>query len=158
MLIYISDNNTLGLKYYADMKDAPLSDLLIQAIINTENQLMAFSDYSWKYFPDTSRITRAYNIFYQGGAIYDGKHVSGKFSQYIAESEYNTACTAGIALEHSRMLIHEFLNKYTDIVPEEGPIIRLDSKSAVCISNNGNDTKQIGHIDGRVNLVRNDEK
>ena len=29
------------------MKDAPLSDLLIQDGINTENQFMAFYDYSW---------------------------------------------------------------------------------------------------------------
>ena len=27
LLGYIGDNNTLGLKYYHDMKDAPLSDL-----------------------------------------------------------------------------------------------------------------------------------
>ena len=39
------------------MKDSPLSDLLRQASINTENQFMAFSDYIWKYFPDTDRIT-----------------------------------------------------------------------------------------------------
>ena len=43
---YIRDDKTLELKYYADMKDSPLSDLLIQYSNNTENQLMAFSDYS----------------------------------------------------------------------------------------------------------------
>ena len=47
LLRYIRDNKTLGLKYYDDMKDAPLYDLSIQAIIKTENQLMAFSDSSW---------------------------------------------------------------------------------------------------------------
>ena len=41
LLIYIRDNKTLGLNYYANMKDAPLSDLLRQASINTENKLMA---------------------------------------------------------------------------------------------------------------------
>ena len=39
-LRYIRGNKTLGLKYYADMKDAPLSDLLKQANIKNENQLM----------------------------------------------------------------------------------------------------------------------
>ena len=39
---YIRDNKTLGLKYYADMNDAPVSDLLRQANITTENQLMDF--------------------------------------------------------------------------------------------------------------------
>ena len=53
ILRYIRDNKTLGLKYYADMNDAPVTDLLRQYIINTENQLMAFSDSSWQDFPDT---------------------------------------------------------------------------------------------------------
>ena len=42
LLIYIRDNNNLGLKYYADMNDAPVSDPLIQASIETENHLMNF--------------------------------------------------------------------------------------------------------------------
>ena len=37
ILRFIRDNKTFDLKYYADMKDAPLSDLLIQEIINNEN-------------------------------------------------------------------------------------------------------------------------
>ena len=39
---YIRDNKTLGLKYSAYMKDAPLTDLLIQASIKTNNHLMDF--------------------------------------------------------------------------------------------------------------------
>ena len=54
---YIRDNKTLWLKYYSDMNDAPVSDLLGQASIKTEIQLMDFSDSSWKYFPDTGRST-----------------------------------------------------------------------------------------------------
>ena len=46
LLRYIRDNKTLGLKYYVDMKDVPLSDLLIKAIIKTEKKIMAFSDFS----------------------------------------------------------------------------------------------------------------
>ena len=47
LLGYIKDNQNLGLKYYDDMNDAPESDMLIEAIINIENQLMAFSISSW---------------------------------------------------------------------------------------------------------------
>ena len=36
LLRYIRDKNNLGLKYYDNMNDAPLSDLLIQASIKTE--------------------------------------------------------------------------------------------------------------------------
>ena len=42
ILIYIRDNSNLGLKYYADMNDALVSDLLGQASIKTENQLIDF--------------------------------------------------------------------------------------------------------------------
>ena len=46
LLRYIRANKALGLKYYADMKDSPLSDLLIQANIETENQFMVIYDSS----------------------------------------------------------------------------------------------------------------
>ena len=36
-----------------------------------------------------------------------------------AESEYNTACTAGMALAHFIMLVHELLNEDSDMVPKE---------------------------------------
>ena len=49
------ENKTLGLNYYADMNDAPVSDQLRQANIKTENHLMDFSDSSWRVFPDTGR-------------------------------------------------------------------------------------------------------
>ena len=40
LLMYIRYNNTLRLNYYGDINDAPLSCLLRQANIKTENQLM----------------------------------------------------------------------------------------------------------------------
>ena len=158
LLRYIRDNKTLGLKYYADLNDSPVTDLLRQANINTKNHLMAFSDSSWKDFPDTGRITGAYIIFYQGGTIDHGTHVPGPVSQSIAESEYNAACTAGMALANFRVLIHDFLNKDPDIVPEEAALIVLDIKSAMCMANNGKDTKHTRHIARRMHFVRNGKK
>ena len=133
LLRYIRDNKTLGLKYYADLNDAPVTDLLKQASIKTKNHLMAFSDYSWKYCPDTGRSTGAYIIFYQGGLIDFDTHVLGPVAQSSAESEYNAACTAGMALAHFRVLIHDLLNKDPDMVPEESPLIALDTKSDMCL-------------------------
>ena len=100
------------------MKDAQLSDMLRQASIKTENQWMSLSDSSQQDFPDTSRSTGTYIIFYQGGTIYHDTHVPVPVAQSGAKSEYNVACTAELALAHFRMLIHEFLNKDPDIVPE----------------------------------------
>ena len=75
------DNKTLGLNYYADINDAPLSDLLTQASIKTKNQLMDFSDYSRKDWPENGRITGAYIIFYQGWPIDNGPHVPVSVAQ-----------------------------------------------------------------------------
>ena len=69
LLRYIRDNKTLGLKYYTDMNDVPVTDLLRQASIKTENHLMAFSDSSWQGCTDTGRSTGAYIIFYHVGQL-----------------------------------------------------------------------------------------
>ena len=106
LLRYIRDNKTLGLKYYADLNDAPVTDLSRQANIKTKNHLMAFYDSSWQDFPDTGIRTGAYIIFYQGGPIGHGTHFPGTVAKYSVESGYNAACTAGMALAHFRMLIH----------------------------------------------------
>ena len=75
LLRYIGYNKTLGLKYYADIKDATLSGLLRKSSIKTWNQLMDFLDSIWKYCPDTFRSIGAYIIFYQGVPIDHGTHV-----------------------------------------------------------------------------------
>ena len=55
LLSYIRDNKTLGLKYYADLNNALITDLLRQSNIKTNNHLMDFYDSSWQDFPDTRR-------------------------------------------------------------------------------------------------------
>ena len=84
LLIYIRDNKTLGLKYYADLNDAPVTDILRQASIKTKNHLMAFYDSSWQYCTHTGISIGAYIIFYQGGPIDHGTHVPGPVSQSSA--------------------------------------------------------------------------
>ena len=63
-----------------------------------------------------------------------------------------------MALAHFRMLIHELLHEDPDIVPEEAPLIVLDSKYDMCMANNGKDTKHTRHIARRMHFVRNGEK
>ena len=46
---------------------------------------------------------------------------------------------------------------YQDIVPEEAPLIVLDSKYATCMANNGKDTKNTRYIARIMHLVRNGE-
>ena len=71
----------MGLKYYSDMNDAPVSELFRKASIKTEHQLVSFYDSSWQDCPYTGRITGAYIIFYQGGSIDHGTHVTGTADQ-----------------------------------------------------------------------------
>ena len=107
------------------------------------------------WFPDTGRSTGAYIILYQCGPIDHGTHVPGPFAQSSAESEYNAACTAGMALAHFIMLVHELLNEDPDMVPKESPLIFLDIKYAMCMAKNGGDTKHTRHIARRMHFVRN---
>ena len=118
---------------------------------------MAFSHSIWKDCTDTGRSTGAYIIFYQGGPIDHGTHVPGPIAQSSAESEYNAACTAGKDLAHFRMLVHELLNKYPDMVPKKAPLIVLDSKSDMCMAKNGRNTKHTRHIARIMHFVRNGE-
>ena len=63
-----------------------------------------------------------------------------------------------MSLAHFRILINGLLNKDSDIVPEEAPLIVLDSKSAMCMAKNSKNTKHTRHIERRMYLVRNGEK
>ena len=63
-----------------------------------------------------------------------------------------------MTLAHFRVLIHDLLNKDPDMVPEESPLIALDTKSAMCMENNGKDNKHTRHIARRMNFVMNGEK
>ena len=124
--IYIRYKKNLGLKNYVKIQYAPLSELLRQAIIKTDNQFMVLFDSIWKDWPDTSKITGEYIVFYQGVPIDHCTHVPGLVSQYSTGIEYNAACTAGMSLEYFRMLNNEFLNKDPDEVSWQSPLIILD--------------------------------
>ena len=62
-----------------------------------------------------------------------------------------------MALAYFRILIHEFLNKNPDVVPEEASMIISDSNSDVCMAKNFKDTKHTRQIARRVHLLRNGE-
>ena len=158
LLRYIRENKTFGLKYYADMNDAPVTDLLRQASIKTKNHFMAFSDSIWQKNSGTSRSTGTYIIFYQCGPIDHGTHVPGAVSQSSADSEYNAPCIIGMGLAQFRMLFHEMLKHDPEIVPEGDPLIVLDSKFAMCMDNTGNYTKHTRHVARTIHFVRNEEK
>ena len=67
-------------------------------------------------------------MFCQGGPVDNFTHVLGPVAKYSAESDYNAACTSGMALAHFRIINNELKNKDPDVVPEQAPLIILDSK------------------------------
>ena len=119
---------------------------------------MVFSDCNQQDFSRTGISTGAYIIFDQIGPIEHGTYVQGPVAQSSTENKYNESCTTGISLAYFRMLIHELLDKDPDIVPEEAPLIILDSKSATCMDNNVKNTNNTRLIYRRLYLVRNGEK
>ena len=157
LLRYLRDNTYLGLKYYANLRDAPLSDLLRNANISTTSPLIAFSDSSWQDCPDTGRSTGMYIIFYMAGPVDHSTHVPSPVAQSSAESEYNLACTGGMALAHFRMLNTELEGEDPDQKPSDPPPLVLDSRAGVDMSKNGKDSKQTRHIARRMHFVRNGE-
>ena len=86
-----------------------------------------------------------------------GTHVPVSVAQLSVESEYNASFTEWMTLANFRKLISELLKKYPDKVPEEAPLIILDSKSNVFMSGNVKDIKHTRHIARRVHFVRNGE-
>ena len=71
-----------------------------------------------------------------------------------AQKEKTSVYTSGVALEHFRVLIHGLLNKDQDIVTDENTLTILDSKSDVCMAQNGKDTKQTRHIFKRSTICK----
>ena len=63
-----------------------------------------------------------------------------------------------MALSRFGIFIHELYNKDPDIVTEESPLVLLDIKTAMCMDNNGKDTKHTRHIASRKHFVKNGEK
>ena len=98
-----------------------------------------------------------YVVFYQGGPVDHSTHMPGPVALSSAESEYNAACTAAMALAHFRMLKNELEGKDPDELPEEPPLIIMDSKSGVDMAKNGKDTKHTRHIARRIHFVRQGE-
>ena len=63
-----------------------------------------------------------------------------------------------MSISHFSMLTNEFLDKDQDVVPEQAHLVILDSKSDVCMVNDGKDTKHTIHISIRINFLRNVEE
>ena len=95
---------------------------------------------------------------YQGGPFDHCTNVTGPVAQSSAEREYNSACMIGMDLSHFRMLNNKMMDQYLYMVTHWTPLIILDIKSDVCMSDNGKYTKHTRHIYRRMKFVRTGEE
>ena len=107
---------------------------------------MMLSDSRFQDCPDTDSSTGAYIVFYQGGPIDHFIQVPGTVFKSSAESEYNVALNSGMDIAQFRIPNNELLNKDTDVVLEQAPLIILDRKPDMCMAKNGKDTKHTRHL------------
>ena len=145
LLHYLRDNVYVGLKYYHDMRDAPVTELLRQAELEVENSMVVFSDSSWQDCPDTGRSTGCFLTLYQGGVVDHHTHMPVPVALSSAEAEYNYACVAGMSAAHHRMLYNRLRLRDPDDNHFPVPII-LDSQSAQAMGRSFRDTKHTRHV------------
>ena len=98
------------MKYYVDMNDAQVSDLLRQASIKTDNHLMDFLIIVGNIVQTLAEVQENTLYFINAGQLTMSHMFQDQFLKY------NVACTTGMALAHFRMLIHNFFNKDPYIV------------------------------------------
>jgi hypothetical protein len=65
--------------------------------------MFTFCDSSWGDDHDTSRITKGFLVFYQGGNVDHSSNIPEAVAMRSAEAEYNEACMAVMATHHMHM-------------------------------------------------------
>ncbi|MGH3054708.1 MAG: reverse transcriptase domain-containing protein, partial [Gaiellaceae bacterium] len=156
LLGYLRDNPYLGIKFYSNIADAPVTQLLRSQNITPSSNFYSFSDSSWQDCPTSGRSTGSYLIFYQGGVVDHSSFVPTPVAMSSGEAEYNAACTTCMATAHIRMLINE-ITTLNDTDPSDQPpvTIILDNDAAISMSKSLKDTKRNRHIDRCIHYVRN---
>ncbi|MGH7973945.1 MAG: reverse transcriptase domain-containing protein [bacterium] len=118
LLGYIRDNASLGLRFYSNLEEAPVTKLLKEHNITPRRALFSFSDSSWQDCPDTGRSTGSNVIFYQGGVVDHSSFVPGPVAMSSGEAEYNAACVTCMATAHFRMVTNE-MDTLADSDPQD---------------------------------------
>ena len=150
LLRYIRDSPSFGIKYYSDYEQSPVHKMLKQNGINTNRELVTFSDSSWQDDPDNSKSTGCYLNIYRGGLIDHSSNMPDPVALSSAEAEYNEGCLACMGTAHIKMLLEDLEQMELDYPI---PII-IDSKAAHDMGHSFKSTKHTRHILRRYHYVR----
>ena len=105
LLRYLRDNSYLGVKFYCNITQSPVYNILLTTKNFDTSQLMfVFCDSSWNDDVDTGRSTGCYLIYYMGGVVDHSSNMPDPIALSSAEAEYNEACLACMALSQFKML------------------------------------------------------
>ena len=154
LLGYLRDHTHLGVRFYSNLADAPVTKLLQEnghdfALI----PFYGFSDSSWNDDVDNGRSTGSFLVLYMGGVVDHSSNLPDPVALSSAEAEYNQACLACMALSHLRMFLDE-LEMLPANTASPSISIFLDSSSAIAMGNSFRDTKHTRHILRRYHFVR----
>ncbi len=151
-LHHVRCNHLLGVTFYSDLLDAPVSRLLFEHALDPTVPLITFSDSSWQDCPDTGRSTGGYTAFFQGGVVDSSSGLPEPVALSSAEAEYNQACVSGVASNALAMLIQEIRGNDPDL--PMGFLLVLDNRAAISMGDSFRDTKHNRHILRRYHYVR----
>jgi len=152
LLRYLRDNSLYGVRFYSNIADAPIYQMLLNQKIEEKHPFFWFTDSSWNDDPDHGRSTGCFIITYMGGIVDHSSNVPDPMALSSAEAEYNEGCVAFMAASHLRMLLCEFEGTCDEDTPPTS--IYFDSKSAIAMGENYKDTKHTRHIMRRYHYVR----
>jgi hypothetical protein len=152
LLRYLCDNTLYGVRFYSEIGESPIYQMLLGQNIQEKHLFFGFTDSSWNDDVDTGRSTGCFIITYMGGIVDHSSNMPDPVALSSAEAEYNEGCVAFMAASHLRMLLCEMEN-----ISEENmaaTTINFDSKSAIAMGANYKDTKHTRHIMRRYHYVR----
>jgi hypothetical protein len=152
LLRYLRDNSLYGVRFYSNIADAPIYQMLLNQKIEEKHPFFGFTDSSWNDDPDHGRSTGCFIITYMGGIVDHSSNVPDPVALSSAEAEYNEGCVAFMAASHLRMLLCEFEGTRDENTPPTS--MYFDSKSAIAMGVNYKDTKHTRHIMRRYHYVR----
>lgn len=154
LLEYLKKNQNRGLKYYNDVKDSPIYEILAQYGIDPVHALFGTHDASWQDCQDTARSTGSYIHFAQGSPVDFSSYVPSPIAMSSAEAETNAGATASMAMGYLRMTWNDLQNSLSDELWVPPILMLCDNKSAVTIVNTDKDYKSQRHAKRRTFYMR----
>ena len=157
---YLRAEPAWGSKYYSNLKQSPIHDLLTRHE-TFQSELVVFTDASWQDCPDTGRSTTGYLIFYRGGVIEANSMLQIPIAMSSCEAEVMAACSGCMAAAHLHMLLYDMkylgTKKYNNsqlALPNPPTVVMVDNEAACKMSLNDKLTKHTRHISRRFHYVR----